>query len=261
VGIDNELYDRHSDSWWDENGFLNLLRVAMNPPRFGYFKEVLTGALHIDPRGKTALDVGCGGGLLAEEFAAIGCVVTGVDPSRASLKAARSHAEPQDLDVCYLAAAGEQIPFHDASFDIVYCCDVLEHVADLDRVISEISRVLRPEGVFFFDTINRTLKSRLVAIKVWQDWKWSRIVPPNLHVWEMFIRPCELKDIMRSCGMAAAEFVGISPEAGPGKMLGLLIKRKKGIISQAEMARGVKLVKSRDLSISYMGYARKGSKR
>ena len=214
MGIDNDLYDRLSDSWWDEDGVLNLLRVAMNPPRFGYFSEVLSSVLHADPHGKTALDVGCGGGLLAEEFAALGCTVTGLDPSLASLKAAGTHAEKQKLDISYLAALGERIPFENASFDIVYCCDVLEHVTDLDKVISEIARVLKPDGVFFFDTLNRTLKSRLVAIKLWQDWKWTRFMPRNLHVWEMFIKPRELSDIMRSCGMATGEVVGIAPQAG-----------------------------------------------
>ena len=257
MGIDNDLYDRMSDSWWDENGVLNLLRVAMNPPRLGYLNEVLSGALHLDPRGKRALDVGCGGGLLAEEFAALGCAVTGLDPSRASLKAARSHAAQHNVDICYLAATGERIPFEDSSFDIVLCCDVLEHVSDLDRVISEISRVLKPDGVFFFDTLNRTLKSWLVAIKLVQDWKWTSFMPPNLHVWEMFIKPQELTGIMRSCGMTTAEVVGISPQARPYQMLGLLRKRKKGLISLAEMASQTRMGKSLDTSISYMGYATK----
>jgi len=257
VGIDNDLYDRLSDSWWDENGVLNLLRVALNPPRFSYFSEVMSGPLHFDPRGKTALDVGCGGGLLAEEFASLGCKVTGLDHSLASLKAARRPADSGNLEIRYLAAAGERIPFEAVSFDIVYCCDVLEHVSDLDRVISEISRVLKPNGVFFFDTLNRTLKSRLVAIKLWQDWKWAAFMPPNLHVWNMFIKPRELTEIMRSCGMTTGEVVGIAPRAGAYKMLALLRKRKKGLISQVEMANEIQLSKSRDTSVSYMGYATK----
>src|SRR5215831_9947274 len=77
-----------------------------------------------------------------------------------------------------------------------FCCDVLEHVRDLPKVISEISRVLKPGGVFCFDTLNRTFLSKLVAIKIWQEWKRWAFMPPNLHVWEMFIKPDELKALL-----------------------------------------------------------------
>ena len=89
--VDNQLYDTMADSWWDESGVLHFLR-GINPARFGYMRRILIDELGIDPRGKRTLDVGCGGGLLAEEFARLGCAVTGVDPSEKSLAAARDHA-------------------------------------------------------------------------------------------------------------------------------------------------------------------------
>ena len=90
--VDNHLYARLADTWWNDNSVLSLLRTSLNPARFGYMRRVLIGELGIDPRGKTALDIGSGGGLLAEEFARLGCRVTGIDPSTESLETARSHA-------------------------------------------------------------------------------------------------------------------------------------------------------------------------
>ena len=91
--VDNELYDRLASTWWDENETLNMLRTVINPGRFSYFRAALLETLKIDPGGKQTLDVGCGGGLLAEEFARLGCIVTGVDPSEPSLVVARNHAQ------------------------------------------------------------------------------------------------------------------------------------------------------------------------
>src|SRR5713101_4863722 len=139
--VDNEIYNRLSSTWWDESAFA-ILRTGANPGRFGYFREVLLKKVGVDPVGKKALDVGCGGGLLAEEFARLGCQVTGVDPSEPSLATARKHTQQSGLDITYQVGVGEHLPFADASFDIVICCDVLEHVDDVAQVIQEISRVL-----------------------------------------------------------------------------------------------------------------------
>src|SRR6185295_9356549 len=168
--VDNAVYDRMADSWWDEAGFLHLL-AALNPARFGYMQRMITQELRLAPAELRALDVGCGGGLLAEEFARLGCKLVGVDPSELSIKAARKHAAGQKLTIEYLCAVGEALPFCDASFDVVYCCDVLEHVIDRGRVVAESSRVLKPGGTYLFDTINRTLRSRLVVIKLLQEWQ------------------------------------------------------------------------------------------
>src|SRR5688572_17990692 len=142
--------------WWDECQPLSALLTMMNPGRFEYFRAILTERLHRAPRGKTALDIGCGGGLLAEEFARLGCVVTGIDPAESALETARAHAARSRLAIDYRHGTGEELPLTNASFDIAYSCDVLEHVSDVDLVIAEIARVLKPGGVFFFDTINRT---------------------------------------------------------------------------------------------------------
>ncbi len=108
--VDNRMYDRLSHTWWDDDGFLNVLKSGLNPARFGYLRRVIEVDLGMHPRGLRILDVGSGGGLLAEEFARIGCAVTGVDPSTESLEVARAHAGQQGLDIGYLEATGEPAP-------------------------------------------------------------------------------------------------------------------------------------------------------
>jgi 2-polyprenyl-6-hydroxyphenyl methylase/3-demethylubiquinone-9 3-methyltransferase len=251
--IDNQLYDTMADSWWDESGFLHILR-GLNPGRFGYMRRVLIEDLGMDLRGKKTLDVGCGGGLLAEEFARLGCDVTGIDPSEKSLETARAHARQENLAIEYRQATGERIPFADAAFDVVYCCDVLEHVQDVGKVIAEISRVLKPGGVFLFDTINRTFKSKLVN-KLFQEWRWTSFMPPNLHDWKMFVKPSELVALLTQNGLENRGLAGLSPAAGAIGTIRLLRARKRGEISYFETARRIGLRESRDMSVSYIGYA------
>jgi 2-polyprenyl-6-hydroxyphenyl methylase/3-demethylubiquinone-9 3-methyltransferase len=131
---DNNLYDRLADTWWREDVFLNLLQTTLNPWRLPYFKRIL-GQLEIEPRGSRALDVGCGGGLLTEEIAAMGFFVTGIDPSVRSLEIARAHAARKSLPIEYRVGYGHDLPFENQSFDVVFCCDVLEHVTEWDAVI------------------------------------------------------------------------------------------------------------------------------
>ncbi len=253
--VDNQYYNRPGDIWWDEQEVLNTLRTWVNPGRFGYAQEVLLQKLQLDPAGKKTLDVGCGGGILAEEFARLGCVITGIDPSEASIITARKHAQASGLQIDYHVGVGEDLPYEDNSFDIVYCCDVLEHVNNLEKVIAEIHRVLKKDGVFLFDTINRTLISNLVTIKVLQEWKATSVMPPNLHDWHMFIKPRELQAIMSRHGLVSKEFVGLAPRANPLKILSLLLKRKRNQITFKEIGESIGIKKSWNSSNLYAGYA------
>jgi 2-polyprenyl-6-hydroxyphenyl methylase / 3-demethylubiquinone-9 3-methyltransferase len=255
--IDNDLYNRLSETWWDENEPLSLLRTVINPARIGYFQRILIDELQRDPVGMTALDVGCGGGILAEEFARLGCAVTGVDPSTPSLDAARAHALKERVAITYLEGAGENLPFHDASFDIVYCCDVLEHVSDLDRVIAEGARVLKPGGIYFYDTINRTPISKLVYIKLFQEWSATSFMPPNLHVWSKFIKPKELRTVMTRHELQEGGLTGFKPALSPPALVSLLRRRKRGAITMSQFAARAVHRESRDTATSYMGYAMK----
>jgi 2-polyprenyl-6-hydroxyphenyl methylase/3-demethylubiquinone-9 3-methyltransferase len=254
--VDNAVYDRMAGSWWDESGFLHAL-AGLNPARFGYMRRVLVEELRLAPSDLRVLDVGCGGGLLAEEFARLGCAVTGVDPSPESLAAARAHAAGQGLTIGYHCATGEALPFPDQSFDVVYCCDVLEHVTDVHQVIGETARVLRSGGTYLYDTINRTLRSRLLVIELLQEWRWTALMPPRLHDWNMFIRPAELRVELEHHGLVPGGVTGLKPRASPLRLVRALRRRKRGLLTYAAAVREMDLGESPDTSVSYIGYARK----
>jgi 2-polyprenyl-6-hydroxyphenyl methylase/3-demethylubiquinone-9 3-methyltransferase len=253
--IDNDIYDRIPNSWWSDDSFMALLRNAINPPRFLYFKEALTRRFALNPENLKVLDVGCGGGLLAEEFSKLGCDVTGVDQSLPTLATANAHASSQNLRIRYVHGSANSLPFNAESFDVVCCCDVLEHVDDVNAVVADISRVLKRGGIFFFDTINRTLRSKIVAIKAAQEWKLTRFVPHNVHVWHKFIRPAELAAALHKQSLQQVEIAGLSPQGNPLPILTAFVKVKLGRLNFAQFGNAITLTKSRDTSISYMGFA------
>jgi 2-polyprenyl-6-hydroxyphenyl methylase/3-demethylubiquinone-9 3-methyltransferase len=261
MSVDNSLYDTQAETWWDENGFLSIIRSLLNPARFGYFRDTLVDRLGVSPRGLRVLDVGCGGGLLAEEFARLGCRVAGIDPSSRSIAVADAHAAGQRLPIDYCVGTGESLPFADESFDLAYCCDVLEHVADLDVVISETARVLKPGGLYFYDTVNRTRTSRLVLIKLFQEWQWSSFMAPDTHDWEMFITPRELHTNMAWHGLANKDIVGLTTRRNVLRLIWALRQRKRGKISYGEMGRRLQVVRSRNTNAMYIGYAVKNGTR
>ena len=252
--VDNEMYDRLSHTWWEEGGFLNFLRSGVNPVRFAYMRRVLDDDLGIALEGVRVLDIGSGGGLLAEEFAALGCRVTGVDPSTASVEVAREHAREQGLEIEYLVGAGESLPVPDRAYRVAYCCDVLEHVDDVPRTLAEAARALEPGGVFLYDTTNRTLRSRLLMIKLAQDWQATAWAEPGLHDWRMFIRPAELEGMLADADFEVRERVGIAP-ANPVAALRAMRDRARGKIDYAQMGSRIGLRESRDQSGLYAGYA------
>lgn len=252
--INNEVYNSQGDVWWKPDHVLHLLKTSINPWRVNYAIRVLK-KLNIDPNTKTALEVGSGGGILTEEIRKMGFTTTGIEPTEESLQTAQHHAKAEGLNITYMKGVGEQLPFADQSFDCVFCCDVLEHVRDLPKVIAEISRVLKPGGIFIYDTLNRTFISKLVAIKIWQEWKRWAFMPPNLHVWKMFIKPDEIKVLLSKNGFEWKEHVGSEPNVSIPRMLGYLRKRTKGEWTFVELGKKFWLVESKDMNILYGGHA------
>jgi 2-polyprenyl-6-hydroxyphenyl methylase / 3-demethylubiquinone-9 3-methyltransferase len=257
VVIDNDVYDREGTAWWDENHPLNLLHGSFTSGRFDWFRRTLTGRLGSDPDGLLALDVGSGGGFLAEEFARYGCRVVGVDPSEVSVETARRHARTSGLDIDYRVGSGERLPVEDGGFDVVYCCDVLEHVCDLDTVVREIARALRPGGVFFFDTLNRTLTSKVLGIKVLQEWRLTRLFDTALHQWDMFITPGELSSSLGRAGLEVGEMVGLGFRSSTALTLVSFVRAQRGWLSYGELSRRLDVGPVRSKRLSYMGYATK----
>jgi 2-polyprenyl-6-hydroxyphenyl methylase/3-demethylubiquinone-9 3-methyltransferase len=256
VPVDNEIYNRPGDIWWDDREPLNAIRTAINPARIDYLTGVLS-EVGLDPAGTTVVDIGCGGGLFSEELAHLGARVIGVDPSEPSLNTARSHAAAAGLSIDYRAGAGEELPLEAASVDMACCFDVLEHVNDLDAVIGETSRVLRAGGVYVFDTISRTRASKLVMIKLLQEWRLTALLPPDLHAWEQFITPDELRAVMSRHHIECRDMVGIGPRASPLRLIHLLWQLRTGRISPGELGHRARFQVTKDIRVSYAGYGTK----
>ena len=253
--IDNNIYNLEGDRWWQTDFSLNLIRTLINPFRVGYAKKIIEQISKIDSVKISVLEVGCGGGILSEEIAKIGYITTGIDPSESSLNTAIEHAKENNLKIKYEKGIGEDLPFQPDSFNVVLCCDVLEHVHDLPKVISEISRVLKNGGIFIYDTFNRTYFSKISAIRILQEWKRWAIMPPNLHVWEMFIRPEEMISLLHENQLGWKEHRGIKPNISYLKMLRYLHKRAIGELTYEEFGNKFHMVESSSTQIMYMGYA------
>jgi 2-polyprenyl-6-hydroxyphenyl methylase/3-demethylubiquinone-9 3-methyltransferase len=256
----NNDYDSLAHLWWSEDeGSTASIRYLINPVRFNYFKKILETNYQSGFKNKKALDVGCGGGFLSEELAKTGLDVTGVDPSEKTIRIAREHAISNNLNIGYKESYGEKLPFDDSTFDMVFCCDVLEHVNDINKVVSEISRVLRKGGLFFFDTINRTIISKIVTIYIMQECRFTSFVDTDGHVWDMFIKPEELKTISLNNNISLNDIKGITPEHLSPSIIMNLYKAKRKKISFKELAQRINLVESDDLDTSYMGYGIKNN--
>ncbi len=159
---------------------------------------IIRRILEIFPtRADKILDVGCGAGFLANELVRHGFMVTGIDTSRQSLAIAQEY--DQTGRVQYQWGDANQLPFANQSFDIVCAMDMLEHVKTPDLVVTEIARVLKPDGLFFYHTINRNFLSWLVGIKG-VEW-FVKNTPPDLHVYRYLIKPTEVRQYCEQSGM------------------------------------------------------------
>jgi 2-polyprenyl-6-hydroxyphenyl methylase/3-demethylubiquinone-9 3-methyltransferase len=253
------MYNEQADSWWDENGTLHLLKVMVNPWRVPYFEDKLKKHFGNDLSNIRYLDIGCGGGVLAEEFARLNCQVTGIDISVESLDVARAHARAEGLSINYQVGSATQLQFDESSFDVISCCDVLEHIHQWEQVLSEVQRVLKKGGLFFFDTINRTSKSKATFIFGLQEWSLTKLFPRDTHVWEMFIAPEELSRALEKNGLEVKGMSGGVIPRNPISTLREVRRFKKGDINIAQLGQRLELKHDPDLSLNYLGYAQKMS--
>ncbi len=200
---DLTIYDTVADRWWSDD--IRWVRTLKNlvPGRLRWFDA------RIDWQGRAVLDLGCAGGFMAEALAQRGADVTGIDPAAEAINAARAHACTGGLRIRYDVGMGEALPYGDASFDAVVCVDVLEHVTDLNKVMSEVARTLRPGGLFLFDTINRNPLSRLATITIAENM--LRLLPRGTHDPAMFIKPAELRAAMQGAGLVPGAMTGLGP--------------------------------------------------
>lgn len=205
--------------WWDPKGSSAMLH-RLNPVRLGFIRAAID--LHwagdiesVRPlAGKSALDVGCGAGLLCEPLARMGAGVTGVDAAAENVQVAAAHAEASGVAVEYLA--GELGELGLGKFDLVTCLEVIEHVADKPRFIAELTNHLAPGGLLILSSPNRTVQSRLLLVEGAEA---LGMVPKGTHHWDDFITPDELCGLLRAAGLDVTDMKGIA--FGPLKGLHL----------------------------------------
>lgn len=188
--------------WWDLNGGLKPLH-QMNPVRLRYVEQRCGGL-----KGKRALDVGCGGGILTEALARAGAETLGIDLAEAALEAGRQHATEQKVKVEYRAVAVEALAHEQpASFDLVTCMEMLEHVPDPASVVQACAELVKPGGHVFFATISRTPKAYALAI-VAAEYVLN-LVPRGTHDYAKLIRPSELDAWTSTAGLETLDVSGL----------------------------------------------------
>jgi 2-polyprenyl-6-hydroxyphenyl methylase/3-demethylubiquinone-9 3-methyltransferase len=197
-----------ADDWWDAEGKFKSLH-QLNPPRLAFLRDNLVRHFAREATaerpfaGLTLLDVGCGGGLLAEPMARLGFAVTGIDAGEKNIGVARLHAERSGLAIDYLCATPEGL---DRLFDVVMAIEVVEHVPDAGSFLAAAADRLKPGGAFFGATLNRTPLSFALAI-VGAEYV-LRWLPRGTHDWRKFLRPSEFAAHLRRVGISPRAFEG-----------------------------------------------------
>lgn len=211
-------FNRLGDLWWDKKGKMGILH-DINPIRVVYIRDHVRRFLRHDPgalnepgeaplAGVAIADIGCGGGILSESLAELGAKVTGIDPAPNNIEVARRHAEKSGLDIDYRNITAESLAQTGEQFDAVAALEVIEHVEGPKVFIAMLGRLVKPGGLIFLATIDRTLKSYALAIigaEYVLGW-----VPKGTHDHDKFIRPDELSDWLARAGLREIDRAGMS---------------------------------------------------
>jgi len=194
-------FDSLASRWWDTDGEFRSLH-EINPLRLDWIRQ------HVELSGKKIVDIGCGGGILAESMAQAGAVVTGIDMAEGPLAVARLHQHESGAEVDYRQATAEELAAEaPGSFDIVTCLEMLEHVPDPSEVIRSCAELVKHGGHVFFSTINRNPKSFALAI-VGAEYV-LKLLPAGTHEYQKFIRPSELDSWARPAGLSLKDSIGM----------------------------------------------------
>ena len=202
-----------AEAWWDPEGQFKPLH-RLNPARLTFIRDRAAARFGRDPKGErplaglTVLDIGCGGGLLAEPLTRLGATVTGLDAAGESLQIARAHAAEQGLEIDYRQTTAEELAAEGAQFDLVLNMEVVEHVADVAGFMAAAGALAKPGGAMVVSTLNRTPKAFLLAI-VGAEYL-LRWLPPGTHDWRRFLRPSEVARTLRPAGLEVAEVCGLA---------------------------------------------------
>jgi 2-polyprenyl-6-hydroxyphenyl methylase/3-demethylubiquinone-9 3-methyltransferase len=237
--INNDFYEDLHEGWiYASDHPIALLRAEnalRNPWISSHVKE-----------GAQVLDIGCGAGLFTNYLARQKpCHIIGIDQALGALQTAKKFDETKTVK--YVHTSAEALPFDNESFDVVCAMDLLEHVQDPSLVIAEASRVLKPEGKFFFHTFNRNLLSYLIIVKAVE--KFIANTPKNLHLHSMFMKPKELKAILHANSLTPVEWKGIRPA--------LFQKAWGEVLRKRTVPEGFRFCFVPSLSTGYCGFAKK----
>lgn len=208
-----EKFERMAGEWWDADGKFRPLH-KLNPVRLGFIRDRVAerfGRAATTARplaGLRLLDIGCGGGLLTEPMARLGADAVGVDPSPANIGVARRHAEQCGLAIDYRETTAEALASGQESFDVVLAMEVVEHVSDLDAFLAACAAVLKPGGLLFLATINRTPKAFALAI-VGAEYV-LRWLPRGTHDYAKLVRPEELETALAAAGLLVIDRCGVA---------------------------------------------------
>jgi len=218
-----ERFGALAEEWWDPRGKLRPLH-QINPVRIGFLRDELLAHTGRDGRavrpfaGLRLLDIGCGGGLIAEPLARLGASVTGIDPSPENIETARRHAQGQGLAIDYLVGTSGDLAAEGRRFDCVIALEVIEHVPDVPGFLQSCADVTEAGGLLVLSTLNRTAKSfalGIVAAEYLLGW-----LPRGTHQWQRFIAPDELRQGLTNSGLTPLRQQGMSydPIAGTWRL-------------------------------------------
>ncbi|WP_336276382.1 bifunctional 2-polyprenyl-6-hydroxyphenol methylase/3-demethylubiquinol 3-O-methyltransferase UbiG [Bartonella sp. CB178] len=214
--IDQNEIDHFSQiatEWWNPQGKFRPLH-QFNPTRLAYIKEKICLTLNRDPaslspfKNLKVLDIGCGGGLLCEPMARLGATVVGADPAQTNIEVAKTHAAQSGLSIDYRNATAETLADEGEQFDIILNMEVVEHVSDVKLFIAATATMLKPRGLMFISTLNRTWKAwGLAIIGAEYILRW---LPKGTHDYKKFLKPHELKKILSENALTVTDEIGIT---------------------------------------------------
>jgi len=210
-----QQFGKLAGDWWDPKGASAMLH-KLNPVRLSYIRDWIDQHWSLDEHsrrplaGKTALDVGCGAGLLAEPLARLGAKVTAIDPAAELIEAAREHAAGQGIDIDYRVSAIEKL---DGTFDLITSMEVIEHTADPQQFLNDLAKRLAPNGLLMLSTPNATAWSKLITITLAEGFG---AIPKGTHDFDKFIAPERMKQLLANAGLKCLDFEGLafSPTRG-----------------------------------------------
>jgi len=205
-------FEKIARTWWDPTGPMRTLH-KFNPVRLSHIRDEAARHFGRDPlagaplEGLSLVDVGCGGGVLSEPLARLGAQVTGLDPAPTNIAVARQHAQQSGIVIDYREERIEDVVAGGARFDIVTAMEVVEHVSDVRAFVATCCTAVKPGGLLFMATLNRTLRSYALAIvgaEYILGW-----LPKGTHQWQKFVTPRELEDAIRAGGLQPEKTTGV----------------------------------------------------